>query len=128
MTMDQNWLLKKAHVEERPFISETAVVGGLIVKFRELWNSVAAKWYIRPLLQQQNEFNQLLARSVHEQSEWLIAQDREQTANNHNIAELTVQLIQTNRLLHSIDERLSRLETGQELVSKADTLRLSKFS
>ena len=120
MTMDQNWLLKKAHVEERPFVSETAVVGGLIVKFRELWNSVAAKWYIRPLLQQQNEFNQLLARSVHEQYEqfathdqWLITQDHEQTAVNSNIAELTIQLIQTNRLLHSIDERLSRLESHQ---------------
>jgi hypothetical protein len=110
---EQNWLLERAWVEERPFMSETAVVGGLIVRFRQLWNSVAAKWYIRPLLRQQNEFNQLIAQSIYEQNEWLIAQDHEQTANNHNIAELTVQLIQTNRLLHSIDERLSRLESHQ---------------
>ena len=117
---DQNWLLEKASVMERPFISETAVVGGLIVKFRELWNNVAAKWYIRPLLQQQNEFNHLSAQSIHditqsiqEHDEWLIVQDHEQVVNNHNIAELTIQLIQTNRLLHSIDERLSRLESHQ---------------
>ena len=117
---DQNWLLEKASVTERPFVSETAVVGSLIVKFRELWNNVAAKWYIRPLLQQQNEFNQLIARSVYEQNErqaiheqWLITQDQEQTAVNSNIAKLTVQLIQTNRILHSIDERLSRLESHQ---------------
>ena len=71
----------------------------------------------RPLLQQQNEFNQLIARSVHEQNEWLIAhdrwlltQDREQVINNINIAELTTQLIQINGRLNSIDERLSRLE------------------
>lgn len=110
---DQNWLMEKAHVMERPFISETAVIGGLIVRFRQLWNNMAAKWYIRPLLQQQNEFNQLIAHSVYEQSERLIIQDHEQTTNNHNIAELTAQLIQTNRLLHSIDERLSRLESQQ---------------
>ena len=110
---DQNWLLTKAHVVERPFASETAVIGGLIVRFRQFWNSMAAKWYIRPLLQQQNEFNQLIAHSIREQSEWLIAQDHDQTANNHNIAELTVQLIQTNHLLHSIDKRLSRLEPHQ---------------
>ena len=117
---DQNWLLMTAHVVERPFTSETAVIGGLIVRFRQLWNSMAAKWYIRPLLQQQNEFNQLIANAIYEQKDllitqeqWLITQDREQTLNNSNTAKLTIQLIQTNRLLHSIDERLSRLEAHQ---------------
>jgi len=113
ITQSKNWLLMKARIKEQPFVSETAVIGSLIAKFRELWNSIATKWYIRPLLQQQNEFNQLIAHSVCEQGEWLIAQDREQVANNHNIAELTTQLIQTNRLLYSIDERLSRLESHQ---------------
>ena len=107
---NEDGLLEKSQVKERPFVSETAVVGGLIVKFRELWNSVATKWYIRPLLQQQNEFNHLVARSIHKQNEWLISQDREQVDSNSSIAELTTQLIQTNRLLNSIDERLSRLE------------------
>ncbi len=110
LSQDQNWLLMKSQVEERPFISETAVIGGLIIRFREFWNSISTKWYVRPLLQQQNEFNHLVAQSIHEHDAWLIAQDREQTAYNRDIAELTAQLIQTNRLLHSIDERLSRLE------------------
>lgn len=110
ISQDQSWLLMRSQVEERPFVSETAVIGGLIVRFRELWNSVATKWYVRPLLQQQNEFNRLIVQLIHDQDEWLIALDREQTAHNRNTAELTAQLIQTNRLLHSIDERLSCLE------------------
>jgi len=110
MMANEHELLEKSQIKERPFVSETAVIGGLIAKFRELWNSVATKWYIRPLLQQQNEFNRLIARAVYEQDERLIAQDRDRVDSNSNIAELTSQLIQTNRLLNSIDERLSRLE------------------
>lgn len=108
---DDNWLLMKAHVEERPFVSETAVIGGLIARFREFWNSISTKWYVRSLLQQQNEFNRLIAQSIQEHDKWLIAQDHEQTAHNRDTAELTAQLIQTNRLLRSIDDRLTRLES-----------------
>jgi hypothetical protein len=89
------------------------VIGGLIARFREMWNNVSTKWYVRPLLQQQNEFNHLVVRTIREHDDWLIALDRDQTALNHNTAELTAQLIQMNRLLHSVDERLSRLEAGR---------------
>ena len=47
-------------VTERPFQSPTPVVGGLIVRFREFWMSLAARWYIRPLIAQQNQFNREL--------------------------------------------------------------------
>jgi hypothetical protein len=111
---DYDWLLTKSQVVERPFTSETAVIGHLIVRFREFWNGISTRWYVRPLLQQQNEFNRLVAKSIQEHDNWLIAQDRQQTTHTHNLAELTAQLIQTNRLLHSIDERLARLEASQE--------------
>lgn len=108
-----DWLTAKSQVRERPFTSETAVIGSLIARFREMWNNISTKWYVRPLLQQQNEFNHLAAQAIREHDEWLIALDREQTALNHNTAELTAQLIQMNRLLHSVDEKLSRLEARQ---------------
>jgi hypothetical protein len=111
---DYDWLVAKSQVAERPFTSQTAVIGGLIARFRELWNSVSTRWYVRPLLQQQNEYNHLLVELVREHDEWLLAQDREQTALIHDTAELTTQLIQMNRLLQSIDERLSRLETPDQ--------------
>lgn len=44
-------------IQERPFASKVPIVGALIVRFRELWNSVATKWYVRPLIEQQNEIN-----------------------------------------------------------------------
>ena len=115
-TGDHEWLISKSQVAERPFTSQTAVIGSLIARFRELWNSVSTKWYVRPLLQQQNQYNRLLVELVHEHDEWLLAQDREQTALIHDTAELTTQLIRLNHLLQSIDERLSRLETPQQAV------------
>ena len=110
---ESEWLITKSQVKERPFTSETAVVGSLIARFRELWNNVSTKWYVRPLLQQQNEFNRLIAHAIQEHDDWLIALDREQTVLNRTSAEITAQLIQLNHLLHSLDERLSRLETSQ---------------
>ena len=126
--MDVKWLREKALVRERPFISNAPVVGRLVARFREAWNNVSTTWYVRPLLQQQNEFNEvvvqqlqtldtqlhILDEKLHEQLHDLnarvVAQDKEQTGLIHDSAEITAQLIQLNRLLQSIDERLGRLE------------------
>lgn len=106
----EDWFQDKAQIKEQPFHSEAPLIGALIARFRDLWNSVAAKWYVRPLLQQQNHFNQLVVQRLRDQELRLIEQDREQTALTHDLAELTAQLTQANRLLTSIDERLARLE------------------
>jgi hypothetical protein len=114
-------LQEKWQVEERPFRSQTAVIGPFIAGLRNAWNSVATKWYVRAIVQQQNEFNRLAVDQleemqsrfealIEEQNGRLIAQDRDQSALTHDLGELTAQLIQTNRLLQSIDERLARLE------------------
>jgi hypothetical protein len=112
-------LQQKWQVEERPFQSQTAVIGPLIARLRGAWNAVATKWYVRPIVQQQNEFNRLTVRQLEEiavrfesLNGRLIAQDKDQSALIHDLGELTTQLIQTNRLLKSIDDRLSRLEKG----------------
>jgi hypothetical protein len=110
-------LQQKWQVQERPFQSNTAVIGSLIARLRQSWNSISTKWYVRPLIQQQNEFNHLAVRQLEdiafrfeELNGRLIAQDKDQSALVHDVGELTAQLIQTNRLLQSIDERLSQLE------------------
>ena len=108
-----DWLYDKAEIKEQPFRSPSRVVGPLIARFRSLWNSVSTKWYVRPLLQQQNRFNGLLVERLHDHDQRLLEQDREQTALAHDLAELSAQLAQTNRLLLSIDRRLRRLEDGQ---------------
>jgi uncharacterized coiled-coil protein SlyX len=106
----EDWLSNKAEIKEQPFRSPTRFVGPMIARLRSLWNSVSTKWYVRPLLQQQNEFNRLLVERLQDHDARLIEQDREQTALAHNLAEATAQLQQTNRLLRAIESRLQRLE------------------
>ena len=108
-----DWFYDKAEIKEQPFRSPTRIVGPLIARFRSLWNSVATKWYVRPLLQQQNRYNRLLVERLHDHDVRLVEQDREQTALTHDLAELSAQLAQTNRLLAVIDQRLQRLEENQ---------------
>ena len=112
-------LQNKWEVKERPFQSGTAVVGPFIAWLRGAWNSISTKWYVRAIVQQQNDFNYLTVRQLESVAERfedlngrLLAQDKEQSALIHDVGQLTTQLIQTNRLLKSIDERLARLEKG----------------
>ena len=111
---DVHWLQEKGHLTERPFNSSVPLIGPFIAGFRTLWNNVAAKWYVRPLIQQQNEFNTLLVQRIcHLEDQiypQIIALDREQTRLNRETAEIALQLAQISRVLHALDERLARLE------------------
>jgi O-antigen chain-terminating methyltransferase len=49
-------------VQEQPFQSRVPLLGPLIAWFRERWNRVATKWYVRPLLHQQQHFNAAVVR------------------------------------------------------------------
>jgi hypothetical protein len=148
----------KQRLQEQPFVSHAPVVGPLIARLRAAWNSVSTKWYVRSLLQQQNEFNELAVNQlviqdaylqhhearlgdharrldeqtvgltdlssrfttraelqesrVHDHDSWLIAQDREQSDLVHDLAEIRLQLVQMNRLLQDLNERLGRLEAS----------------
>lgn len=57
-------LADRHRIEERPFTSRVPVLGPLIARFRELWNSVAARWTVRAVVQQQNEFNEAVVQNV----------------------------------------------------------------
>jgi hypothetical protein len=62
-------------IEEKPFRSDKPVVGPLIVRLRALWNSISTKWYVRPLIEQQNAVNQRLTIEIaHLQEELHVAQ------------------------------------------------------
>lgn len=113
-----DWFYDKAEIQEHRFRSSTRIIGPLIVAFRTLWNSVATKWYVRPLIQQQNQFNRLLVQRLHDLDSRLIEQDREQTAQSHDLAEIAAQLRQTNRLLANIDRRLQDLERRENDASQ----------
>jgi hypothetical protein len=44
-------------LQEKPFVSSIPLLGHIIVKLRAAWNWMSTKWYVRPLIHQQNEFN-----------------------------------------------------------------------
>jgi hypothetical protein len=58
----------QAYVRPQPFTSGAPVIGRLIVLVREMWCNVATRWYMHPILRQQNTFNQAAAQILQELS------------------------------------------------------------
>lgn len=134
-----NRLLAAGIVQERAFHSHIPVIGPFIAGFRSLWNNVSTKWYVRPILQQQNEFNELVVNHLaaqdarlqdhqgyldaqvahlanlearaHDHDAWLVAQDREQSELVHDLAEIRLQLVQMSRILDDLNRRVERLDS-----------------
>jgi GT2 family glycosyltransferase len=63
-TLEQ--LQRASYVVEQPLTSQAPVIGPLLAWFRNLWNNVATTWYVRPLLQQQNDYNALVYAKLEE--------------------------------------------------------------
>jgi GT2 family glycosyltransferase len=101
-------------IEERPFVSDKPIVGPLIARIRELWNSVAAKWFVRAQMQQQMMFNLTVVRTLADFTalvDEIQAQARDADQDSALLAERLVEL--GERIadeLHAINERLGRLE------------------
>lgn len=129
--MAQEELLReKGQLQEYEFRSTTPVVGGLIARFRAAWNSISTRWYVRPLIAQQTEFNQELLNYVlprlanydkhlryfeenlprfDDMDARIIAQDQQQANTVHDMGEIVARLIQIERRLEGIEARLERL-------------------
>lgn len=56
----------KTQLREKPFVSYTPVIGVFIVRFRTLWNWLSTKWYILPIMKQQNDFNKEIVGTLRE--------------------------------------------------------------
>jgi len=103
-------------VQERPFTSKIPVIGPAIARFRELWNSVATKWYVRPLIEQQNEINRQLVLEIgHVREELEAVQeitvnlDRE-TADRHRIQVRAIYALREEMM--RLSEKVRALETA----------------
>lgn len=113
-------LREKGRLQEQPFTSGAPLFGGLIARFRAAWNSVSTKWYVRPMMTQQTEFNLMVADYLEESvrparealpvleelDRRLLALDQEQTRLTHDLGELGGQIAQLNRKLAALEERL----------------------
>lgn len=108
MSEQADWLDNKAEVQEHTFQSGNPLVGRL----REAWAGVAARWLVRAVVQQQNEFNHLVVHRMQDIDARIIAQDHDTTRLRHDLAEVTAQLVQNRRILERIEQRLDALTGG----------------
>ncbi len=131
-------LQRRSVITPRPFVSGFPVLGGAIATFRTLWNDVATRWYLQPLLQQQAEFNasvvrfaQVISQTIRlmqpdqDQEEDIARRDRQEVALARSLAQLEILLSNLQRDLKRMDDqgsnanvaaldaRLTRLEGMQ---------------
>lgn len=96
-------------IVEQPFRSRLPVIGGLIVWVRTRWNNIATRWYVLPMLQQQNEINGLWLAAFKEHTQAVNAQlealEQDQMAAMEYLAQLGYRLAR-------LEERLTQLEQG----------------
>ena len=115
---DPDQLFEKGKIVEKPFSSTLPVFGPLIVWFRTMWNSVATKWYVRPMLDQQNEFNRLMVECVRDFESYAYElsalQDHDLTRLRHDVAALHLQVAQLNQRLSKLDEILDQKDAVAE--------------
>lgn len=100
-------LAARAVVTEQPFRSRVPLFGRLIARFREGWANVATRWYVRPMLAQQNQFNQELVTRLQEQIARLQAQEQAQAEQVEEVAELRAQLQEAERRLRRLEAQLA---------------------
>jgi glycosyltransferase involved in cell wall biosynthesis len=83
-------------IHEPAFESSAPVIGRLIVITRRAWNWMSTKWYVRPIVAQQNRINR-------QSTAVMSALAQQQEMNEQRISELQARVIE-------LEERLARLE------------------
>jgi len=111
-----DWLLASCEIAEQPFRSKVPFLGPLIVWVRTAWNNMAARWYVRPLIDQQNRFNRLLVERLREYETYTYdlssEQDHELTLLRHDVAVVQTHLRGLRQQLAALDRQLAGLEAG----------------
>lgn len=117
--MDDRW----CDLHEQPFHSNKPLVGRLLVWFRTLWNNVATRWYVIPIIQQQTDINHRLWAEItslrEELSDIEIASLREELSGEQEIRHvLDKEMVTTRRdqaaALYSLQAEVARLRARLE--------------
>jgi GT2 family glycosyltransferase len=88
-----------AELRERPFASDTPLIGPLIARFRTAWNNVASRWYLGHLMTQQSRFNQLAVNEM----------ERYEIELREQMALLEEQIVVTAELQDEVERLKARL-------------------
>jgi len=103
-------LRAKQEVHEHQFVSRVPIIGPFVAWFRTQWNNVATRWYVLPMIQQQNEFNRTLIKVLDELlqhlsvlEETVTHLDMDQVELARDLAETRYQVIRTLKDLRSLN-------------------------
>jgi O-antigen biosynthesis protein len=100
-------------VQEQPFRSGAPFVGRFVIYLRSRFNNLSTRWYVQPILQQQNEFNQAAYRALEDVERQIENLDAPMVMHNAIVYERLSRLEKTtNDRLDAVDERLARIEAA----------------
>ncbi len=97
-------------IKETEFSSHLPGVGPLVARARRLWNSIATRAYVVPMVQRQNDFNYLLLQSLKRLE---LLTEYEQVA-----LELRAAIDQVNHRLAEFEGRLIDEDRDMSLLSR----------
>ncbi len=104
-------------VVERPFVSDVPILGPLIVFVRRAWNNVAARWFVLPLVQQQNRFNQMVVDAVRESLRSWARLDKRIDTLDARLDEMLAKIDRVDQHLDQLDLRL--ISSDRDMTSLA---------
>jgi len=116
-------LKNRQEIRERDFVSGAPLIGPLIVWTRTLWNNIATRWYVLPLVQQQNEFNRQLVATLEDIREHLAALeenladlDGDQMDLAKDVAETRYQIIRLRRDIQAVEVTQAKTDIDSGVV------------
>lgn len=98
-------------LRETVFRSRLPVIGPLIAWVRAAWNSVSTKWYVQPLITQQNEFNALVVNQLRSMAEQLHEQEAHLVEIDRRIWEIDRRLVEGSAQSAQLADRIGSQET-----------------
>lgn len=109
-------LTEAQRITEPTFESDAPLVGPLVAAFRETWNEVSTKWYVRLIMQQQTAYNHLVTALLQEQNN---RQDL-QGEGMARMAEMMAQMQyeQTNTL-KQVQAQMAQMQAQLDALEKA---------
>ncbi len=99
-----------ADIHEKPFRSNLPIIGSVVAGLRDIWSNVAAKPFVRPLLNQQKAVNrgniERLAYSVEQRSE----KRQTQLERDRLLSGLATDMHRLNKTVTRLSSRLDQLD------------------
>ena len=110
----QKQLNEQRTITEPTFQSDAPLVGPLIAAFRQQWNDVSTKWYVRLIMEQQQAFNALVARLLAEQARLLEDRETQARANAQDVTLLANQLLEMQQQISELTQTVALLHEQLE--------------